>query len=228
MSITSKQVTLTGQALSALLWTSMLVVGVLWGVDIKIPFDPGPITYLLGVVSSIVTIVVKMYNDRLDEEEYSISYALADGYFNNFIEPLVTNLIDEHGDNFRLIIYIPGKLEELGRRAIERTLSRLRSADYSTDVVNLELEEGRARDVLTVIGSGADNCYFDFPNTLLTVKNLIDYKVSSEKNRLNEAEKKERASLYIAKFSERLKQKLKESGLDRHIEYTDQTLRPPL
>ena len=106
-------------------------------------------------------------------------------------------------------IYIPGQLEELGRRAIERIMSRLRSADYSTDVVNLELEEGRARDVLTV-------------------KNLIDYKVSSEKNRLNEAEKKERASLYIAKFSERLKQKLKESGLDRHIEYTDQTLRPSL
>lgn len=207
----------------------MLVIAVLMVIGVKLPFDARPITYLLGIISSIVTILVRTYNNRLDEEEYSISYALADGYFNHFIEPLATRLLEKHGENFRLIIYMPRQLEELSRLSIERIMSRLRSANYSTDVINLELEEGRARDVLTVIGATTgDNYYFDFPNTLLTVKSLVDYKVSSEKNRLSESAKREKASLYIAKFRERLSGKLEESGLDRQVIYTDQDLSPPL
>jgi hypothetical protein len=214
-----------GKSLLVILWMSMLIVGILWVSKIKLPFDPSSVTFLLGLVSTAVTVLVNVYNRRLAEEEYSTAYALADGYFNNFLEPALTRLIGQHGNAFTFLIYIPEQFGELSKRAIDRTIARLHAADFSSDVINLELEEGRARDLLTILGHG-ENCYFDFPNTLLTLKNLVDYKVGSEKEQFNEKERDEKSREYIQQFKARLMQQLEKHQLSDFVTYTDSRLQP--
>ena len=207
----------------------MLIVGALWIAEIDLPFDPSSMTYMLGIISSGATVLVNYYNKRIKEEEYSTAYALADGYFNNFLEPAVTRLLTEQGMTLEFLVYIPEHLEELGKRAIDRTMAKLRGAQFETSIINLSLEEGRSRDVLTVMGSDtATNRYFDFPNTLLTLSNLVDYKLDSEHDSLNEVRRKEMTEEYIGKFRQRLEQRIRQAALDSYILFTDKSLKPLL
>lgn len=219
----NRKVQQIGKSLIVLLWLSMFVVGVLWVSRVSLPFDPSSLTFLLGLVSTAVTVLVNLYDKRLQAEEYSTAHALADGYFNNFLEPALTRLIAKHGDAFRFLVYIPEQFTELGKRGIDRTMAKLHAADFSSDVINLELEEGRARDLLTITGQKND-CYFDFPNTLLTLKTLVEFKTGSSSNGFNEREREQKSREYIEQFKSRLQHQMTKHGLEKHVLFTDRNL----
>ncbi len=94
------------------------------------------------------------------------------------------------GGKIRFYIYMPDELSEVDRVTIERTLAKIREKNYSTEVVRMEFEEGRARDVMTVLKEPVgDLKHFDLPNTLLTLTKMIDYQVESKYGGSEEREK---------------------------------------
>ena len=213
-----------------LLWLTAFGVGVMWVVQVGLPFglDAEPILTVLGLVTTATTAIVALYRKRLQHEEYSTAFALADGYVNNFIEPAITHLMAKQGPDVVFYIYIPRYLDELAPRAVQRTISRIEAANLKSQVVNLDLEEGRMRDVLTIRSGEHGMIYFDFPSTLLTLKNLVDYRVDSSENRLDEQKKREKGAEYIDKFSERLRQGLAAKHLGSHVRLIDASLAPLL
>lgn len=234
-----KAIKRSSDVLLVLLWLSTAVIGVGWLLGWDLPFDPGPMTFVLGLSSSAITAVRTSLTNLLEErqeelriEKYSTSYALAYGYVRNFVEPILTNLLrkTKPGDGkLRFYIYIPDELSELHRAPIERTLAKIREKNYSTEVVRMEFEEGRARDVMTILKEPAgDLKYFDFPHTLLTLTKMIDYQVETKYGGADEREKADlKADLgrqYIRDFKGEIKDLLDQRGISEYVEYTDKNL----
>lgn len=222
-----------------LLWLSTAVIGIGWLLDWDLPFDPGPMTFVLGLSSTAITAVrtslmnsLKERQEELRIERYSTSYALAYGYVRNFLAPILTNLLRKTrpGDEkIQFYVYIPVELSELHRTSIERTLAKIREKNYSTEVVRMEFEEGRARDVMTVLKGPEGNVkYFDFPHTLLTLTKMIDYQVESKYGSSDEQEKAGlKADLgrqYIKDFKEEVKNLLDQQGVSEYVRFTDRNL----
>ena len=151
-----------------LLWLATFAVAICWLFWQDAPFDPEPITVVLGLVSTAVTTLLSEFSSRLEEEEFSLSYALAYGYVNNFVSPLITQLLKDLPKDSaapRLYIYLPERLSELEPANIQRVIGRMRLKGFQDKVINLQFQEGRARDVLTVSQDNNAPVYFDFPNT---------------------------------------------------------------
>jgi hypothetical protein len=124
----------------------------------------------------------------------------------------------------RLYIYLPQKLSELEPRNIERVIGRIRLKSFEDKVINLEFQEGRARDVLTVSQSNNKRVYFDFPNTLLSLNSLIDYKMESRKNRFSDSIREEMAKDYIVKFGKVIERLIEMKDLKDYVFFVDKEL----
>jgi len=210
-----------------LLWVATFVVSICWLFWKDAPFDAEPITVVLGLVSTAVTALLSEFGSRLEEEEFSLPYALAYGYVNNFVEPLISQLLKNiplGSPRPKLYIYVPEKLNELEPRNIERVIGRIRMKSFEDKVVNLEFQEGRARDILTVSGTGNKRVYFDFPNTLLSLNSLIDYKMESRKNRFSDSIREEMAKDYIVKFRQVLESLINTKDLKEYVFFVDKNL----
>lgn len=209
-------------------WLATLVVGILWALGVTLPFQPEPVTLLLGLFASGLSGVVRYFSirlegarDELEEEKFSTPVALAYGYVQNFLEPAITALLKEGGDP-KLWVYIPESLAELEPQSRERILSRIRAKQYQKEFVNLSFEEGRSRDVLILTkSSGGNPIYFDFPNTLLTLTSLVDYKIESQGSSFSEKAKLELGRVYIEKFRDFLEKKCREKGISEWVGFTD-------
>jgi hypothetical protein len=191
------------------------------------PFDPEPITVILGLISTGVTALVNEFGSRLEEEEFSLPYALAYGYVNNFIEPLITELlrtVPVGGPAPRLYVYVPDSLRELEPKNIENAIARMRMMKFEDKVVNLQFREGRARDVLTVSRGPGQLVYFDFPNTLLSLNSLIDYKIESRKNQFNDSVRAGMGREYIRKFREVTEKLVESKSLKDYVFFVDKEL----
>lgn len=207
------------------LWVATLGVALAWLFWKDAPFDPEPITVVLGLISTAITALLSELGSRLEEEEFSLPYALAYGYINNFVEPLISQLLLNATDGKapRLYIYMPTKLSELAPANIERILGKIRLNKFKDEVVNLQFKEGRARDVLTIT-TGNKQAYFDFPNTLLSLNSLIDYKIESRKNKFTDTAREEMATLYIDKFREVADSLLVKKDLKDYVSFLDRDL----
>lgn len=215
------------RGLLAFLWLSTLAVTLIWVTGLPAPFDPEPVTVLLGLVSVAVSALVAEYVSLLEEEAFSAPHALAYGYVNNFLEPVITRLVETvpPGEPLRFFIFEPGQLEDLSPSAVKRTMAELRRLGYSSEVVNLELEAGRARDILTVFRDGPGSVsYFDFPNTLLTLDNLVEYKVPSREGSLAEEKKRELGCSYIRVFMETVRKQADQKRLTPYLRFTGPAL----
>lgn len=213
------------KALMIVLWLSTLSCALLWAFGIAMPFEPEPITVILGLVSAAVTGMMNEYAQALEKEEYSVSYALAYGYVTNFLEPVITAIIKQTpaGQKPKFYIYLPERLQELEPKSIDRTIVRLREKNLTASTVNIDLPEGRVRDVLT-IDMQRENVYFDFPTTLLTLNSFIIYKATSAKNSFNEEEKIKLGAQFIDKFKATLIKMLAERDLDDKVFFVGKDL----
>jgi hypothetical protein len=207
------------------LWLATLAVALAWLFWKDAPFDPEPITVVLGLISTAITALLSELSSRLEEEEFSLPYALAYGYVNNFIEPLVSQLLmnAKDGKKPKVFIYMPVKLSELEASNIERILGKMRLNNYKDEVINLEFKEGRARDILT-INAGDKHAFFDFPNTLLSLNSLIDYKIESRKNKFTDNAREEMAKVYIEKFRDVVDSLLAKKDLKEYIMFIGKDL----
>ncbi|HEY3405865.1 MAG TPA: STING domain-containing protein, partial [Ohtaekwangia sp.] len=115
-------------------------------------------------------------------------------------------------------------LSELEPRNIERVIGRIRMKSFEDKIINLEFQEGRARDILTVTASNNKRVYFDFPNTLLSLNSLIDYKMESRKNRFSDSIRDEMAKDYIIKFKQVIQKLLEARDLTEYVFFVDKNL----
>lgn len=216
---------LISKVLLFVLWLCTLAAVLVWAFLKNPPFDPEPVTVLLGLVSAAITALLNEYSARLSKEEFSTAYALAYGYVNNFLEPVLTQLMKRSsGTKLRMMIYLPERLTELEPSSIERFMVRLREKRLTSKTVNVELSEGKVRDLLTIYSSDSDFFYFDFPTTLLTLNSYIAYKMESKKDNLDETQKLRMGKEYIGKFREALTKMLNDKQLSEYISFTDKNL----
>lgn len=207
------------------MWLSTLICSALWASGVPLPFEPEPITVILGLVSAALTALINEYAQALEREEYSVSYALAYGYVIIFLEPVMTAILKQAppGERPKFYIYIPERLQELEPKSIDRTLARLREKNMTTQSVNLDLAEGRVRDVLT-ISMESNHVYFDFPTTLLTLNSFIAYKSDSKKNSFGDEEKLKLGQAFIQKFQETVAKMIEEKGLSDYVFFVGNSL----
>lgn len=209
-----------------LLWVSTLAVALCWMFWKEPPFEPEPVTVLLGLISTAVTALLNEFGSRLEEEEFSLPYALAYGYVNNFLIPLVTQLAKQTpvgGKSPQVFIFLPESMSDLEPAGIEQMLAQMRIKGFHDSVVNLQFQEGRARDILT-INHNNKRVYFDFPNTLLSLNSLIEYQVESRKNTFSSKAREELAQKYIEKFKQVLGELIAKKKLKGVVFFVDKEL----
>lgn len=206
------------------LWLLTFLSAVIWAFVDEPPFDPEPVTVLLGLVSGAITGVLQEYGKTLDEEEYSISYALAYGYVNNFVEPVITQVLSSN-ETPLLYIYIPERLAELEPANVDRVMAAIRKK-FRSDLMQLGMKEGRARDIIVIMKSEgqAEKMLFDFPNTLLTLNSLVDFKVESKKGSFSSREKEALGKKYIEKFQTTVRSMVTQKGLEGYVRFTDKNM----
>ncbi len=209
-----------------LLWCATAIFTIIWLFD-KTPFiDPEPITVALGMVAFANTTVLSMYSNALNEETFSISNTLAIEYVNNFIEPILTQIIKNSKtaqSKIKLYILIPDTLNDLKPRSIDRSKAILKGKNLIEKTQTVKLDAGRGnRDIMTVKNIDGETIYFDFPNTLLTIQTTIDYKVGAKKDSFNEKEKNKLTAQYIDAFKQTVQKQLTEYKLyPDYVEFTN-------
>lgn len=206
-----------------LLWLATFAAAAMWAFAKNPPFEPEPVTVLLGLISGAITGLLNEYSQRLAKEEFSTSYALAYGYVNNFLEPAITQLLKQNS-KLKFYIYLPERLSELEPKQVERTVVRMKEKNFSNQIINLELNEGRPRDILLISKGDGDSVYFDFPTTLLTLNSYIDYKVESRSGSFAEDDKVKMGVEFISKFKEALLTMIEKKGLQEYISFADRNL----
>lgn len=206
-----------------LLWSFTFVAAIVWAFVKNPPFEPEPVTVLLGLISGAITGLLNEYSQRLAKEEFSTSYALAYGYVHNFLEPAVTQLLKKD-NKLQFYVYIPERLSELEPKQIERTLIKMREKNFYNNTISLEMNEGRPRDILLVSKGSGDSVYFDFPTTLLTLNSYIDYKIESKSGSFAEEDKIKLGAEFINKFKDALLKMMETKGLMDYVRLTDKNL----
>ncbi|MCW3808065.1 STING domain-containing protein [Plebeiibacterium marinum] len=200
-----------------ILYGSAITLGIIWLFNIEVCFDPEAATFLLlTIVTPLLSYLVKKYSDIIAIEKFSTANALAYGYINNFIEPVLTELIKKSKKPV-IYIYLPQTIDELYPKNVERIKANFIEKYGNIGTRSIKINEGRgARDLMTIASLGED-CFFDIPNTLLTLKPLIDYQVISPKNDLTDIEKEKLGVKYIDVFKQEILKLLSRKQLDKNI-----------
>lgn len=199
----------------------------MWLMNRKIEFNNQVIDQEAFFVLLTTTAVIfnQFHRNILKEVEFSPAYALALGYVNNFLEPVIIQLLENGIKSPLIYIYRPKSLSELYQNNIDKTKAIIKNKDLNLQEFQLNLKHGRARDVLTIKKSKTKQIYFDFPNTLLSLTAYIDYKIGSKTKDSSKNEKEELSNKLIVKFYEKVNSLLEEKQLDHYIRYCDSELK---
>ncbi len=179
---------------------------------------------LFVILTSVAVLLNQFHKWLLAEAEYSPAYALALGYVNNFIEPVIAQLIEDGIKTPLVYIYRPKTISELYKTNIDKTKATIKNMQFDLTELQLNLKHGRARDILTIQKSKTKKVFFDFPNTLLSLSAYIDYKTSSGANQFNDKEKVKLTEELFEKFYSKVNDLAKEKNLDEYIKYCDKKL----
>jgi len=213
-------------ALQVILWLATMFFAIIWAFGTEFPVEPEPLTVMLGLISVAVSGLANRYSHALDIEQYSVANVLAKGYVNNFVEPVMTQLLKDsngNGNKPLLYIFIPELLSELTPKSIDRLKAKLKTKGLSENTLKIKINEGRGvRDVMTVTNSNNKNVYFDFPSTLFSLTDFVEFKMDSPKNSLNVELKNKIGKEYIERFRNQLIESLEEKQLHpENIRFTN-------
>jgi hypothetical protein len=179
---------------------------------------------LFTIFTTISASIGLVYKWLLSEAQYSPATALAHGYVNNFLEPLITQLKEDGEAKPVITIYVPEDIMDLFPTNIDRVKADIRNKNYQLGEINLNIKHGRARDILVVEKSKTKKLYFDFPNTLTSLISYIDYSIVSKANRANDEQKEELTKELIDKFFSTVKELIIKKRLQSHVNYCDHSL----
>jgi hypothetical protein len=179
---------------------------------------------LLAITSLLTIGVNRILGKLLEEIEYSPAYALALGYFNNFILPVITQLKENGVINPKLCIYRPNHFDELSSINIDLIKAELVNKKYELVEINLKLKGARARDVLSLNKKSKLQTYFDFPNTLLSLYSYVDFKIGSSENSSIDEKKNKLIGRLIEQFYIKINELIKNNNLTNNITFKDNKL----
>lgn len=204
----------------------VLVVLLFWITDTSITvfdstLDQEPLFVGLTMLFALLN---QIHRTLLNESEFSPAYALAVGYFNNFISPVVTQLKENGIRTPKIYIYKPEVINELFKENVDRVKAEIKNNSFELSEVNLSLKHGRARDVLQVQKSKTKRVYFDFPNTLTSIIPYVDYKINSRENNASEEAKKKLTEELIQKFYDKLDELIKTGNIGDNVKYCDKQI----
>ncbi len=152
---------------------------IIWvGVDYDKPDPWVNLFSLLSVVFAALAAILASTQSRI-EGDYSLCFALAHGYVNNFVRHALADLTEQSPDDGQFVIFRPAGLEELDDLSVERYKNALTAKGYTPSVRVLKPVGKRARDVFMIQEkklTGKKVSYVDFPSTLLTLSSLIEYR----------------------------------------------------
>lgn len=203
-----------------------LIVLILWLLKLKVDYFANIELEALVVILSGSVVSLNQINRKLLEKiDYSPADALAFGYVNNFLLPAITQLKENGEVKPVLFIYKPEKISELIPSNIDIIKAELRNKSYSLGEINLAPKSARSRDVLTIQKNPDKQVYFDFPNTLLSLLNYIDYKIESKENNSNKSEKEELGKKLISEFYKRVNDLAVEKRINNNLKYCDSKMK---
>jgi hypothetical protein len=179
---------------------------------------------LFVILTCVAALLNQFHKWLLKEAEYSPAYALALGYVNNFIEPVITQLLEDGIKKPLIYVYQPKSISELYKSNIDKTKATIKNMEFDLTELQLNLKHGRARDILTIQKSKTKKVFFDFPNTLLSLSAYIDYKISSGANEFNDKEKLKFTEELFKKFYFKVNELVIEKNLKEYIKYCDKSL----
>jgi hypothetical protein len=198
-----------------------IIAFLLWFLPVEVKyFDPEAAFTVLFALSASYGVLFKIL---LAEAEFSPSLALAFGYVENFLEPAITQLIQE-GKNPIFHIYKPDSIQELFEKNIERTRKAIEIKGFTLSDVVLEPKYSRARDVILIEKEEGKQTYFDFPSTLKSLLPYIDYKIASRNNESDEEEKDKLGKQLVEKFFKKVEELSSKKELNTHIKICDKQL----
>ena len=180
---------------------------------------------LLVGLTMLFAILNQFHRWLLNESEYSPAYALASGYFTNFLSPVITQLIENGEKKPVIYIYKPKHLSELFKNNVDRVKAKIQNNKFEVSEVNLSLKHARARDVLIIQKSKTKKIYFDFPNTLISLIAYVDYKVVTGQNSSFDKAKEKLTSELINKFYEKMDELILKDNISANVRYCDQKLK---
>jgi hypothetical protein len=209
-------------------WTVMNIFAIIalgfWLLDIKIlntNYFYEPLFITMTYISAGLFNIFKLL---LDDAEYSPADALAYGYVNNYLEPIITQLIENGEIAPKIFIYLPDDLSELYKENIDRVKAQIRNKNFTLKEINLDLKHSRARDILTIESKTHSKLYFDFPNTLLSLLSYVDYKIGSKANQSIEQKKRNYGVQLINRFKHKVEELLQQKDLINQVDYVDNNL----
>lgn len=179
---------------------------------------------LFAVTTGLLVVINQILRELLKDAEYSPAYALAVGYVNNFIAPVITQLKENGTKNPKLCIYRPSHFDELTSENVDRVKADLIHKKYELTEINLKLKGARARDILTLNKKAKVHTYFDFPNTLLSLYGYVDYKIESKANMNIDKIKNDLIAELIEQFYLKIDEMIKLKNLQNSISYCDKNL----
>ncbi|MGO9586572.1 MAG: STING domain-containing protein [Limisphaerales bacterium] len=235
-----------------LIWAGLVVIGILYLKDWKSPSKPySQLAALLALVSTAVlrwqTFVGKKLqaeNERIKEEEravkeqleqeqFSAPRALARGYFNNFAAPATTRLLDDKikdAEDVRFYIFVPEKLSDLNPAPVTNFKSEMERKGFVLNDRPVLLGGKDRRTVLSVRKKdGGKLVFLDFPATMRTLVDVVDYKIPSPANSMDEPAKDKLGRKYIELFHQELEElRIKaDDTIKKRIQFVKKDLKFP-
>lgn len=205
---------------------SAIIVLICWCLGKKIVLFGGTYDHepLFVILTGFFATLTQLYRWLLAESEYSPAHALALGYVKNFLAPTITQLMNDGVKNPVIYVYRPETMSELFGGNISRIRSKLVQDNFKLEDINLTPNSARARDIILIEKSATKKVYFDFPNTLTSLVNYVDYAVASGKNSHSEKKKDEFTKELMDKFFFKVNELLIKENITENIKYCDKTL----
>ncbi|HEX8575933.1 MAG TPA: hypothetical protein VF677_06525 [Flavobacterium sp.] len=131
--------------ITLLLWAFRSKIEIYFKIEFLIDLEA-----LFAISSSGMIALNQLLRNLLKDAEYSPAHALAVGYVNDFVFPVITQLKEDGVKNPKLCIYRPEHFDELTTVNIDMIKANLTLKNYQLSEINLKLKGARARDVLTL------------------------------------------------------------------------------
>jgi hypothetical protein len=227
-----------GRGLLAALFTALaFALAVVWAWTGDGTYEPwANLMTLCAATAAVMATVWASMRTRVDtgdtRDEYSLSYALAYGYVQNFLVAAVQALQEQAAARGlragKVHVFRPVGLAQVEPAYHASFLKALEQRRYQCQPLALKSSNDRPRSVITVHlpdAPGQPLHFVDFPTTLLTLSSLLDYRAARAEQLGDEPWTHEfREALghsYIEQFFKELGLQAERAHIREWIDFTD-------